>query len=206
MPVLEFLVRDHTAPADFAPRDGLVEYRRDCACRTQRTIAEKTCGTTVRSLVGSCGPQAPWRTTGRAARAPDDALLRDNNAAGGTVGVSEPQRLALYRTARAALGEHKVYILMARSPRAKTDIETQQNVEYARALMSTQIAEMWSDLKADVAEAKGALKKDIRRMGSRTLRWTVITRCTRASRGRERCDCEPHGRVRPAASRPVRRW
>jgi hypothetical protein len=57
--------------------------------------------------------------------------------------VSEPQRLALYRAAQAALGEEEGDTLMALTPPANTDIATRQDVEHAQAL-----------LKADAASAR----------------------------------------------------
>ena len=125
--------------------------------------------------------------------------------------VSEPQRLALHRAARAALGEEEGDTLMALSPPSNTDMATRQDVERAQAIMSAQLAEAKGDLsrttgemKAEVAQvkgeltaeiaqvkgeltaqiaqvkggivaAKGELKAEIERMGSRTLRWTVGT-------------------------------
>ena len=114
--------------------------------------------------------------------------------------VSEPQRLALHRAARAALGEEEGDTLMALSPPSNTDMATRQDVERAQALMSSQLAEAKGDLsqttgelKAEIAQvkgeltaeiaqvkgglvaAKGELKAEIERTGSRTLRWTVGT-------------------------------
>ena len=136
--------------------------------------------------------------------------------------VSEPQRLALHRAARAALGEEEGDTLMALSPPSNTDMATRQDIERAQAIMSAQLAEAKGDLsrttgelKAEVAQvkgeltaeiaqvkgeltaeiaqvkgeltaeiaqvkgglvaAKGELKAEIERTGSRTLRWTVGT-------------------------------
>ena len=47
--------------------------------------------------------------------------------------VSEPQRLALHRAARAALGEEEGDTLMALSPPANTDMATKQDLELAAA-------------------------------------------------------------------------
>jgi hypothetical protein len=49
------------------------------------------------------------------------------------VAVSEPQRLALHRAARAALGEQEGDTLMALSPPANTDMATKQDVELVAA-------------------------------------------------------------------------
>jgi uncharacterized protein involved in exopolysaccharide biosynthesis len=139
--------------------------------------------------------------------------------------VSEPQRLALHRAARAALGEEEGDTLMALSPPSNTDMATRQDVERAQAIMSAQLAEVKGGLKAEIAQVKGGLKAEIaqvkgelkaeiaqvkgdlaaakgeltaeiaqvkgdlaaakgeltaeiERMGSRTLRWTVVTMLT----------------------------
>jgi hypothetical protein len=86
--------------------------------------------------------------------------------------VSEPQRLALYRAAQAALGEEEGDTLMSLTPPANTDIATRQDVEHAQALMkadvehaqalmSAQLGEMTGVLRAEIAEANGVLRAEI---------------------------------------------
>ena len=75
--------------------------------------------------------------------------------------VTEPQRLALHRAARAALGEEEGDTLMALSPPANTDMATRQDVEHAQALMRAEIADVKAELKADIADVKADLKADI---------------------------------------------
>jgi hypothetical protein len=53
------------------------------------------------------------------------------------VSVSEPQRLALHRAARAALGEEEGDTLMALSPPANTDMATMQALERVAAELRT---------------------------------------------------------------------
>jgi hypothetical protein len=74
--------------------------------------------------------------------------------------VTEPQRLALYRAAQAALGEEEGGTLMALTPPANTDIATRQDVEHWKALMSAQLAEMTGVLRAEAAETKGVLQAE----------------------------------------------
>ena len=79
--------------------------------------------------------------------------------------VSEPQRLALYRAAQAALGEEEGDTLMALTPPSNTDIATRQDVEHAQAL-----------LKADIAHAQALMKADVARSAAelRTHTWKVV--------------------------------
>ena len=53
--------------------------------------------------------------------------------------VAEPQRLALHRSARAALGEQEGDTLMALSPPANTDMATRQDVELAVATLRAKL-------------------------------------------------------------------
>ena len=53
--------------------------------------------------------------------------------------VSEPQRLALYRAAQAALGEEEGNTLMALTPPANTDIATRQDVALSVAELRGEI-------------------------------------------------------------------
>jgi len=71
--------------------------------------------------------------------------------------ATEPQRLALYAAARAALGDEEGDTLMALTPPANTDIATMQGVALA------------------IAELRGDLTATIERGDGRTLRWTLGT-------------------------------
>ena len=64
--------------------------------------------------------------------------------------VSEPQRLALYRAAQAALGEEEGNTLMALTPPANTDIATRQDVEHAQALMDARTGQTESRMQTYV--------------------------------------------------------
>ena len=75
--------------------------------------------------------------------------------------VTEPQRLALYRAAQAALGEEEGDTLMALTPPSNTDIATRQDVENWQALISAQLGEMTGVLRAEIAEMKGVLQAEI---------------------------------------------
>ena len=75
--------------------------------------------------------------------------------------VTEPQRLALYRAAQAALGEEEGDTLMALTPPSNTDIATRQDVENWQALISAQLGEMTGVLRAEIAETKGVLQAEI---------------------------------------------
>jgi hypothetical protein len=56
------------------------------------------------------------------------------------VAVSEPQRIALHRAARAALCEEEGDTLMALSPPANTDMATMQALERTEERLSAQMA------------------------------------------------------------------
>jgi uncharacterized small protein (DUF1192 family) len=75
--------------------------------------------------------------------------------------VTEPQRLALYRAAQAALGEEEGDTLMALTPPANTDIATRQDIEHWQALLSAQLSEMKGVLRSEAAETKGVLQAEI---------------------------------------------
>jgi len=55
--------------------------------------------------------------------------------------VTEPQRLALYEAARAALGDEEGGTLMALTPPANTDIATRQDVDVAVAKLRSDLLE-----------------------------------------------------------------
>ena len=79
--------------------------------------------------------------------------------------VSEPQRLALHRAARAALGEEEGDTLMALSPPANTDMATMQALERTEERL---------DAKIDAVAARLDAKIDAKIESSalRTRLWT----------------------------------
>ena len=90
--------------------------------------------------------------------------------------VTEPQRLALYRAAQAALGEEEGDTLMALTPPSNTDIATRQDVENWQALISAQLGEMTGVLRAEIAETKGVLQAEIAQSAAelRSHTWKVV--------------------------------
>jgi hypothetical protein len=88
------------------------------------------------------------------------------------VGVSEPQRLALHRAARAALGEQEGDTLMALSPPANTDMATMQALERTEERLGATITQL--DAKIDTVAAKLDAKLDasIESSALRTRLWT----------------------------------
>ena len=69
------------------------------------------------------------------------------------MGVSEPQRLALHRAARAALGEEEGDTLMALSPPANTDMATKQALERTEERIDAKIDAVAARLSAQMAVA-----------------------------------------------------
>jgi hypothetical protein len=78
------------------------------------------------------------------------------------VSVSEPQRLALHRAARAALGEEEGDTLMALSPPANTDIATLQALERVEERLDARIDAVAArlDAKIDAVAARLDAKID----------------------------------------------
>ena len=76
--------------------------------------------------------------------------------------VSEPQRLALHRAARAALGEEEGDTLMALSPPANTDMATMQALERTEERLSARIDAVAArlDAKIDAVAARLDAKVD----------------------------------------------
>jgi DNA repair ATPase RecN len=74
------------------------------------------------------------------------------------VAVSEPERLALHRAARAALGEQEGDTLMALSPPANTDMATMQALERTEERLDARITQL--DAKIDTVAAKLDAKID----------------------------------------------
>ena len=87
--------------------------------------------------------------------------------------VSEPQRLALYRAAQAALGEEEGDTLMALTPPSNTDIATRQDVEHAQALMKADVEHAQTLLKADIALSVAELRGEILRRLD-VVQWRII--------------------------------
>ena len=87
--------------------------------------------------------------------------------------VTEPQRLALYRAAQAALGEEEGDTLMALTPPSNTDIATRQDVEHAQALLKADIAHAQTLLKADIALSVAELRGEILRRLD-VVQWRII--------------------------------
>ena len=87
--------------------------------------------------------------------------------------VTEPQRLALYRAAQAALGEEEGDTLMALTPPSNTDIATRQDVEHAQALLRADIEHAQALMKADVALSVAELRGEILRRLD-VVQWRII--------------------------------
>ena len=87
--------------------------------------------------------------------------------------VSEPQRLALYRAAQAALGEEEGDTLMALTPPSNTDIATRQDVEHAQALLKADIAHAQALMTADIALSVAELRGEILRRLD-VVQWRII--------------------------------
>jgi hypothetical protein len=76
------------------------------------------------------------------------------------VAVSEPQRLALHRAARAALGEEEGDTLMALSPPANTDMATKQDLERTEERLEAKIDAVAARLDAKIDAARLDAKID----------------------------------------------
>ena len=79
--------------------------------------------------------------------------------------VSESQRLALHRAARAALGEEEGDTLMELSPPANTDMATRQDVERAEERLGARIDAVAADVRATEERLGGridAVAADVR--------------------------------------------
>ena len=87
--------------------------------------------------------------------------------------VTEPQRLALYRAAQAALGEEEGDTLMALTPPSNTDIATRQDVEHAQALLKADIAHAQALMTADIALSVAELRGEILRRLD-VVQWRII--------------------------------
>ena len=87
--------------------------------------------------------------------------------------VTEPQRLALYRAAQAALGEEEGDTLMALTPPSNTDIATRQDVEHAQALLKADIAPAQALMTADIALSVAELRGEILRRLD-VVQWRII--------------------------------
>ena len=87
--------------------------------------------------------------------------------------VTEPQRLALYRAAQAALGEEEGDTLMALTPPSNTDIATRQDVEHAQALLKADVEHAQALMKADVALSVAELRGEILRRLD-VVQWRII--------------------------------
>ena len=94
--------------------------------------------------------------------------------------VSEPQRLALHRAARAALGEKEGDTLMALSPPANTDMATMQALERTEERLSARIDAVAArlDAKIDAVAARLDAKIDQldAKMAARIKRSELSTR------------------------------
>ena len=87
--------------------------------------------------------------------------------------VTEPQRLALYRAAQAALGEEEGDTLMALTPPSNTDIATRQDVEHAQALLKADVEHAQALMKADIALSVAELRGEILRRLD-VVQWRII--------------------------------
>ena len=83
--------------------------------------------------------------------------------------VSEPQRLALHRAARAALGEEEGDTLMALSPPANTDMATMQALERTEERLSARI-----DAKIDAVTADLGARIAVAAAEQRAYTWKVM--------------------------------
>ena len=81
--------------------------------------------------------------------------------------VSEPQRLALHRAARAALGEEEGDTLMALSPPANTDMATMQALERTEERLDAKIDAVAARLDAKIDAVAAGLDAKIDAVAAR---------------------------------------
>ena len=88
------------------------------------------------------------------------------------MGVSEPQRLALHKAARAALGAEEGDILMALTPPANTDIATRQDVQRLEDRMNARFDQQ--DARIDAVEDRMNARIDRTAAELRAHTWKVV--------------------------------
>ena len=90
--------------------------------------------------------------------------------------VSEPQRLALHRAARTALGEEEGDTLMALSPPANTDMATKQDLERTEERLGARIDALAArlDAKIDAVTADLGARIAVAAAEQRAHTWKVM--------------------------------
>jgi len=81
--------------------------------------------------------------------------------------VSEPERLALHKAARAALGDQEGDTLMALSPPANTDMATLQALERTEERLGARITAVEERLGARITAVEGRITSTEERLGAR---------------------------------------
>jgi len=88
--------------------------------------------------------------------------------------VSESQRLALHKAARAALGDEEGDTLMELSPPANTDIATKQAIERTEERLGARIDAVDARIDAAVTAAVATLTKSMHAAELRTMGVIVL--------------------------------
>jgi len=92
--------------------------------------------------------------------------------------VTEPQRLALYGAARAALGDEEADTLMALTPPANTDLATRQDVDRVDERLRAHIDRVDERLRAHIDRVEERLRAHIDRSELSTRLWMLAVLVT----------------------------